>query len=169
MSLIVEADRDVIRVRPAATARMFLTLWLISPARSSCPSSACLRPVTSRKIPNIIRSTIPASAPWPRAEIQRTSCPSTMRKSISYGPATDRVPRNAARTRSRSAGWMWADKVSNSTSRVQGRPHSSNALSSIVKRLVSTFQDQSATHAASMASRRCSRRHRGAGCSWTDM
>jgi hypothetical protein len=49
ISTLVVVDRDVMAVRPAAIARIFLTLWLISPARSSCPSSACLRPVTSIK------------------------------------------------------------------------------------------------------------------------
>jgi hypothetical protein len=43
------ADRKVMAVRPDAIASRFLTRWLISPARSSCPSSACLRPVTSKR------------------------------------------------------------------------------------------------------------------------
>lgn len=49
----------------------FLTRWLISPASNSLPSSACLRPVTSRNIPNMMRSPIPASPPCPLAEIHR--------------------------------------------------------------------------------------------------
>ena len=41
-------------VSPDAIASRFLTLWLISPAKSSRPSSACFRPVTSIKMPNMI-------------------------------------------------------------------------------------------------------------------
>jgi hypothetical protein len=77
------ADRDVIWVRPAAMAKRFFTLWLISPASSSLPSSACFLPVTSRKIPNITASPAPASAARPRAEIHLMSSPAMIRKSIS--------------------------------------------------------------------------------------
>ena len=83
ISTVDVVDRDVIAVRPDAIAKRFLTRWLISPASNSWPSSACFRPVTSIKIPNMIRPTMPASSPWPRADIHRTSFPSMMRKSIS--------------------------------------------------------------------------------------
>lgn len=63
MSSVVEVELEVIAVRAVAIGSRFLTRWLISPARSSWPSSACLRPVASRKMPNITAPTIPWSSP----------------------------------------------------------------------------------------------------------
>lgn len=104
MYVVVTVDRDVISASPAAIDNRFFTRWLISPASSSWPSSACLRPVTSRKMPSMVLPTIPTSWPWPRAEIHRTSMSIIIRKSVSYGPSTERVAAKPARTRLRSAG-----------------------------------------------------------------
>ena len=47
------------------------------------PLFACLRLITSRKIPVIWRATMSSSLPWPRPDIHLTSRPLNIRKSIS--------------------------------------------------------------------------------------
>ncbi|SEM70743.1 hypothetical protein SAMN04488003_103193 [Loktanella fryxellensis] len=138
-------------VRPDAIISRFLTRWLISPAKSSSLSSLCLRPVTSRKTLNLIRLTIHSSSPLPRAGSQRRSSPTMMRKSISTGPMTARVALNAARTRSRSAEWIYAERSSNVTSQSIGMPQRACALSSIAGASVSTCHGHRVTPAASTA------------------
>ncbi len=60
-------------------------------------SSACLRPVTSRKMPVVLWEVASPLLPWPRAEIQRTSDVLVrIRKSISKCPSTTRVATKAA-------------------------------------------------------------------------
>ena len=66
-----------------------------------------------------------------------------------------RVALKPALTLSRSAGWILLDNSSNVTVSLIGTAHRSKALSSIVKRSVSTFQVHSATPPASNASKTC--------------
>src|SRR4051794_24997818 len=71
----------------------------------------------------------------------------------------------AARTLSRSAGCICLESSSNATIPALGSPQRSNPRLSIEKELSSTFQDHKATQAASIASLRCSGRHRKAASS----
>jgi len=74
----------------------------------------------------------------------------------------DLVQAKAARTRSRSAGWMWDDRSSKVTLARTGMPHRPNAASSMTSLSSSTFQDHRATPAASSARFRLSASQSGA-------
>jgi len=85
-----------------------------------------------------------------------------VRKSISNAPIISRVAVNAARTRSRSSGWMRDESASNVTTPSPGAtPHMRWARSSMAMSSVSTFHAHRATPAASVAMRRWSASHIG--------
>jgi len=89
----------------------------------------------------MIRSAISASSPWPRAEIQRISPAERIRKiKFRRRPTTARVAANADLTLSRSAGWIFLDRISNVTFfSFFETSHRSYARSSMVMASVSTF------------------------------
>jgi hypothetical protein len=84
----------------------------------------------------------------PRAEIQRISSPTFIRKSISYDPTTPRVATKAARTRSRSAGWICADRSSKLTLAGFGQPPKAGALLIQGKAIIIAVHAHRATPAA---------------------
>jgi hypothetical protein len=83
MAAVVAAERAAMAARPEAKANRFLIRWPISAASRSRASSASLRGVLSRKTPNMVRPTMPWSAPRPRADTHPIPPSRTMRKSKS--------------------------------------------------------------------------------------
>jgi hypothetical protein len=71
-----------------------------------------------------------------------------IRKSISYDPTTPRVATKAARTRSRSAGWICADRSSKLTLAGFGQPPKAGALLIQGKAIIIAVHAHRATPAA---------------------